>query len=48
MTGKKALNLEEIIAAALETHPMTAEEKKSLETEYRKRQRAKPGRKAKD
>ncbi len=39
------LSLEELIAAALQTRPLTEEEKKALEEEYRQRERAKPGRK---
>lgn len=38
-------SLEEIIAAALQTKPMTEEQKKTLEEEYRRRERGKPGRK---
>jgi hypothetical protein len=37
--------LEEIVEAALQTKPLTPGEKKALEEEYRRRERAKPGRK---
>jgi hypothetical protein len=42
-----SLALEEVISAALQTKPMTPEERKALEEEYHHRLRKSPGRKAK-
>ena len=45
VADEEPLSIEEIIEAALQTKPLTTEEKRQLEEEYRKRERGKPGRK---
>jgi hypothetical protein len=43
--NSSTLTLGDVIAAALETKPMTSEERKALDEEYRQRERKSPGRK---